>query len=873
MTTKLATITAQYRSFVNDQVLTADQLNTLIQYFEDQDRLSRIYLCGVGLAYGFKLQLTSTKEIVVTQGCGVTTDGDLIQLQKPGQSDNDRIIDFKNIKYTHYKVFEDTSARYQPFFQNGMQFPAFELIPESQNPNSDSFALSTLSQLEKMVALLYLEEFSKAPELCTAIDCNNQGVEEISRLKVLLVSEENAVLIKNTDSILTKHSIIKAYAGLPEIAVQRVVLIANNVVSLANIQKSYHSAIASNNILNNLKSGITSLFNNFKGFLSLPSNVTLEAVIKLIDQTLGFSAQSIPVDFQYRYDLLKDLTDTYNEIRNLLPEINAECCPSAQSFPKHLMLGKLNNTEAFDEFRHSFYHSPISGNAIKNIEHFNSLMMRLFLLLNNYLAFGSEVILTPSKTKVDLSNRSIPFYYKTDEELLESWNFEKTRKLNHKLNLAYHRNNLSTAAHIQDPLKFNIDLFDFFRIEGIQNKPAEITEIQLKTAKTNYGLDFDLFSFDIDSNQTELQQFIVNNNSLEHQAGVGKGGSFLLLKKSNLIVADFALNYKYRAEQAESCCKISECSYPWISSLKYLNNLSRSTKGTQSNKQLMPKAYRLLIMQYTINGVSLITSPTEISIPLGLIFNSRMHAVTRKLNERFPTGLVFDFDQESKLLKIKKLKEDTFTLIIRDISIANTSPIYTFTEKAMLKNGKALQSKAIVCAEVNQHLKSFYQQLHSKYEPTNKDDDYGQYDEKWARWDDLMQKLKHHKLFKEIAAKRFPLAVADLPKEVQAELRQIRADIAQTVPNSKVWLSGEWTSGSWVNQNMITYFNANRKNTHDDLVLFMQMRERLHQRNGKSKYSLFIDPVTDVQLKAIQTKYLNRVDFYAGKAGGIVIEV
>ena len=33
MATKLSTITTQYRSFVNDQVLTADQLNTLIQYF------------------------------------------------------------------------------------------------------------------------------------------------------------------------------------------------------------------------------------------------------------------------------------------------------------------------------------------------------------------------------------------------------------------------------------------------------------------------------------------------------------------------------------------------------------------------------------------------------------------------------------------------------------------------------------------------------------------------------------------------------------------------------------------------------------------------------------------------------------------------
>lgn len=76
-----------------------------------------------------------------------------------------------------------------------------------------------------------------------------------------------------------------------------------------------------------------------------------------------------------------------------------------------------------------------------------------------------------------------------------------------------------------------------------------------------------------------------------------------------------------------------------------------------------------------------------------------------------------------------------------------------------------------------------------------------------------------------------------------------------------------------MNQNMVTYYNANKKNTHDDLVLFMQLRERLHQRTGKSKYTLFIDPVTDVQIKALQAKYLNKVDFYVGKVGGIMIEL
>jgi hypothetical protein len=871
MATKLSTITAQYRSFVNDQVLTADQLNTLIQYFEDQGRLSRVCLNGVGIACGFQVSLSGSKEIIVSQGCGVTTDGDLIQLQQPVPEESTQTIDIDSIKFTHYKVYEDTIVKYTPFFKSNEQISIFELIPEFQNPKTDFSPLNTLPGIEKMVALLYLEEFPKSPELCTAIDCNNQGIEEISRLKVLLISENDATYIKTTDPIYTKHSILQAYVQLPEVAVQRVLLTNKSAASQTNLQKSFHSAISSNNTITGLKTGITSLFKDFNGFLNLPPSATSDIINQQIDKLLGFSALAIPIDVQYRYDLLKDLVDTYNEIKDLLLELEAECCPDIRSFPKHLMIGRLTPVANSEEFRHSFYNSPVSGSDFQNISRLNSLMNRLFLMLSQYNVSGNEVKITPSKTKVSLSQRSIPFYYTANEQLIDNWNFAKTQRLAQKNNLSYDRSKLSTAEHIQNPLKFNLDAFDFFRIEGHQSKSSVVAEPQVIGQQTANGLDFDYSAFDIDANQSELQQFINKNNSLEHLSGVTKGGTFVVLKKANLIVADFALSYKYRAEQAESCCKISECSYPWISSLKYLNNLSRSLKGTQSRTLLMPKSYRLFITQYSINGISLISQPVEISVPLNEIFNGRIHSVTRKLNEQFPTGLVLDFDQESKLLKIKKLKEDTFVFSIKDITISNTSPIYTFTEKAFLKNGRILQSKDVICTDVNLLQKNFYQQLHAKYDPKNKDDDYGSYDDKWKRWADLTEKLKHNKFFKDMPARRFPTKMTELPKEVQAELRLIRADIAQTIATAKVYLSGDWVNGIWVNATMMTYYAAHQKNTHDDIVLFIKLRESLHQKIGKSKYSIFVDLVTDAQFKAIQNKYLNKVDFYLGKATGEVV--
>lgn len=873
MATKLSAITTQYRSFVDDQVLTADQLNAMIDYFQDQSRLSRVALNGVGIVCGFRLSINTSKEIVVSQGAGVTTDGDLIQLQRPNQDKNTQTIDIQSIKFTHYNVYEDTVVKYQPFLKNNAQLTVYELIPEFKEPKTDFFALSTLANVEKMVALLYLEEFPKAPELCTAIDCDNQGIEEISRLKVLLVSEDDAAFIKSTDSIYTKHAILPSYLQLPEIAVQRVLLTSNSASSQANLLKSFHSAIASNNTVSQLKSAVSGLFAGLAGLLNLPANITATTINQLIDNLQGFSALAIPVDVQYRYDLLKDLVDTYSEIKEILLELEAECCPNINSFPKHLFIGRLTPVANAEPFRHSFYHSPVSGNNFQNINQLNSLVTRLFLMLNNYSVTANDVKITPSRVKVPLSQRSIPFYYTVTDQLIDNWDFSKTKRFAQKSNLAYDRSKLASSDHIQNPLKFNFENFDLLRIEGHLNKSSVIAEPQLTGIQTGNGLDFDYTTFDIDANQSDLQQFIKKNNSLEHISGVPKGGTFVVLKKANLIIADFALSYKYRAEQSEFCCKISECSYPWISSLKYLNNLSRSLRGTQSRKQLMPKNYRLLVMQYSINGVSLIGQPTEVVVPLADVFNGRVHSIMRKLNERFPTGLVFDFDQENKLLKIKKLKEDTFILMLRDITMGNTAPVYTLTEKAFLKNGRILQSKAVVCTDVNLHQANIYKQIHTKYEPVNKDDDYGRYDDKWKGWAELTEKLMHNPLFREIGAKRFPLKITELPKEVQGELRVIKADVVQTNAQAKAYLSGDWSNGTWVNTAMLTYYNAHQKNTHDDIVVFMKLRESLHQKTGKSKYAIYIEGINDAQLKTLQTKYLNKVDFYVAKGGGTMIEL
>ena len=73
----LDTIETDFTVFETDQVLTAAQLNRVADYLDDQERLTRVALLGVGIACGLwpSLQAGSVR---LSHGVGTTTDGDLL---------------------------------------------------------------------------------------------------------------------------------------------------------------------------------------------------------------------------------------------------------------------------------------------------------------------------------------------------------------------------------------------------------------------------------------------------------------------------------------------------------------------------------------------------------------------------------------------------------------------------------------------------------------------------------------------------------------------------------------------------------------------------------------------------------------------------
>ena len=512
MATKLTEITTKYHTFVDNQVLTKDQLNEFINYFEDQDRMSRVFLTGVGIVCGFQLSFNaSDNSITVSQGTGITTDGDLIKLRSDIPESSLKSIDLSQIKYTHYKKFEDNKTNYSFFrkkvIEDGNEklvpFDLWEILPQKTD---DEQELGTFSGLQEMVVLLYLESYAKEGDLCTAIDCDNQGIEQVARLRVLLVSKADAAYIAGLDSIYSGYNYADDIIALPEIAVARAILNSTNSANYPELKKLYYSAIFGNSFVSQLSTGITKLVQSFGDLLNLNISASnLNSYKSKLNQILNFSAYNVPFDIQYRYDFVKDLVDTYDEIKSLLLELRTICNPDINAFPKHLMLGcisEINND--IKHYRHKFYKSPALDCGTETIEKCRSLTFRLFDLITRFQTSVGETKITPSNKLPELTHRSIPFYYNIQESLLRNWDSSKTRSYRYNYHLCYHTSLLAPALKYQQPLKYNIDTFDFYRIEGHQGKDYQKVLEELDTLKTANGLAFDVKALSVNINTSNL---------------------------------------------------------------------------------------------------------------------------------------------------------------------------------------------------------------------------------------------------------------------------------------------------------------------------------------------------------------------------------
>jgi hypothetical protein len=441
----LAELNRQYTVFERNQVLSDVQLNGVTDYLNDQDRLSRLLLIGVGVHGGLRVSGTKTA-ITVAEGVGVTTDCDVLWLDKA-------------ITYSRFRKYDETAPRYDPFYDGDTMRQVLELIADGADA-PDAQPLSDLPQPpDDLVVVLFMESALRDPDLCVGTDCDNLGKNATDIQRVLLMTPEVAEALAPPGletASKTAEALPDLFAdrpnmnmGLPSPALffQRFADVCDSTIKrFLDFAGQFHTRFAA------LSAEV---------FGSNPTNAwTTTLTGQLANLKAGPGVLSL-------YDHLKDLVDTGNELREVLLADDTVLCPDAGAFPKHLLLGRVANP-ALD--RTPSFPSPLVGHGGDRGEHARLLARKLGTLIATFKDPGVGLIrVTPSRTEaVPLEERAIPRYYQVDpaNPVEQRWNYRLARRNAGASNLGYNAEQYGAPPQVRDPLAVQFARNDFFRVEG-----------------------------------------------------------------------------------------------------------------------------------------------------------------------------------------------------------------------------------------------------------------------------------------------------------------------------------------------------------------------------------------------------------------------
>ncbi|SHJ76785.1 hypothetical protein SAMN02745165_03123 [Malonomonas rubra DSM 5091] len=478
---RLSTQVTEHTVFEENQVLTAEQLNQVVGYLDRQQRLTRARLHGVGIVCGLQLKMIATA-VSLSPGTALTTDGDLMNVEEP-------------LSFGQFKSFTDQDALYPHFMVDDITMPLYELVAKGGTALS-SFTATTGRQLSNMVAVLYLESYFYDPDLCTGSGCDNKGKEARNNLKLLLVDAENAPLLLGSEALLGRR-----YPLLESYVMTRPILEPDNIDDYTDLGNTYRNVILQTipelkeRLQKTWQKQISMLVSDLYG----KTNPTLAWAEKL--ETLQNHVQNSLFGVQYLYDFLRDLSLAYSEFKEALFEDNFICMPPVELFPKHVLLGGVGD---YSEVRHGFYESPQLNRKDRALARIRFLHQRLdrMIRLFEMPAVTEKLKFTPTLlSSAGLGERAIPYYYKPDKlrPLNGNWSFELSQRGLQREIYGYYAETLGGSAAAKQPLNYDFDCYDFFRVEGHLGRDVEEAEAALKQQIEDYNLPIQVLPLQVET--------------------------------------------------------------------------------------------------------------------------------------------------------------------------------------------------------------------------------------------------------------------------------------------------------------------------------------------------------------------------------------
>lgn len=879
----------KYPVFEANQVLTNVHLNQAIQYLDEQERLTRANLIGIGIVCGLEIKLNaSSSSLKLSKGCGVTTEGYLI-------------VEAEDIELVSYRAGYQTPAdpAYPAFADpvSKIQYPLWELFPEGE---PDTIKLDAVANfLDDKAVLLFGELKREGLRNCSPNNCDDKGAAVTLTAKPLLIQKGNLDKViseaRKLETGLT-YSNLAARLNLPDLRLPRYDVPASAPATSKQILAAFQAVFQTHALADKTGKALSAAYQAFKPVLldAYPS-----------DPFTGFGAQfgfldTAPVSaaqvrfLPYYYDLFDDLLQAYDEFRGKGTELMCACCSAEGLFPRHLMLG-LATAPDDGAYRHHF----LASSAISRCEQEARELLQLFgrmkemagKFTNNPPLLGQvgnidlQIRVTPSKRGLGpLSDKAIPYYYLQNGALplFQLWNIEKTRLNRANQNLAYRSDTYVPAApaFVTQALQYDLEPYNFMRIEGHLGKNCLGVMSTLMTLKSQYRLPIELVALHTGKpsstlpagiRQEAFQHFAEKHPGLQHKAGVPMGGTFAVVfhspadNESNpgqdvltttvknlgqeVVIADFFL--PYRVAEADQCAPIviRECEYEWIDSLRHLNNIglreyrftatAKARAAVESERNRLRDQYVIRIYKYEIQGQSQLSGGVvDIAIPLSELKAYKLSAVAKRLNQAFPLGLVFDHKPGTNKILMRRPEGHHFRLELGGLQgnqiryAYDNESIYRWQKKGW----EAIDSHPayhVICRMLaNGYQAQDYQWLHEKYEPKALVAAPGPSAKEAIEWEKLTL----------ARARKYP-KVSDLPI-YDGVLVKIASTIGLIDPNAKVVLIGSWANGGWVSR--YRHENLSSVANNGQWTKFLQLRQKVTGKTGHSDIELLVDSQIEI---------------------------
>lgn len=515
----------KYPIFEADQVLSQNHLNTIVSYLEEQDRLTRTGAIGIGTICGMEITFPNINSVRIGCGTAITSLGFQIDWEEK------TFQYYKNIElpetFLHPKY--TTEPFLAPIFEQSEKYSRFKYCTElihvpldNTDPLPDGVkTITNASFFKDKVIMLLLEVSLIDVKKCGPVDCDDKGKKLEFKIRPILVEADKLEEFINP----YRTGALENPLYIERFNVPQTTLITGYQV-LSGFRSKMNDAL-----LSRITSALNSLYKQYKDEYekSIDSFSILENVRPKLDSVIRSYRNSIAVQYVYRW--LVDITEAYNEIYNYDEQntLSSCCANDAPSlFPLHILLGKIITRRAEilspgqliprpELLQRYFprdynvldpeqaYRTPwlkVSPELVSGDKETVRLLLERMIYMLNYFSIPTDfadtkIKITPSVYgKYALSEKAIPYYYDKNAvtDLNKLWSPTDTQRNRNTTILSYNADIYSSAPQVIAPLNYELEPYNFLRIEGHIGQNYEQVVATLNGIKNTYRLPFDIIA-------------------------------------------------------------------------------------------------------------------------------------------------------------------------------------------------------------------------------------------------------------------------------------------------------------------------------------------------------------------------------------------